>query len=87
MWLRLFVLATRKMGFRYLLPYEDDMVIHVAISEAALLSSMRDYIEEHEAEQAEKKREAFAEAEEETWTKEDWDNWRADDHINDGEKV
>tara|TARA_R110002020_G_scaffold349718_1_gene563229 strand:- start:48 stop:353 length:306 start_codon:yes stop_codon:yes gene_type:complete len=98
MWLRLFVLATRKMGFRYILPYEDDMVVHVAISEAALLASMRDYIEEHEAEQAEKKREAFAEAEEEAeeeeeeeeeeeWTKEDWDNWRADDHINDGEHL
>ena len=63
MWLRLFVFAAGKMGFRFLFPYEKDMVIHVAISETALLSSMRDYIDEHEAEAEQRRKKAFAEAE------------------------
>jgi len=104
MWLRLFVLAAGKMGFRFLFPYEKDMVIHVAISETALLSSMREFIDAHEAEAEQRRKKAFAEVEtvilsaeefedeeeeeeEEKWTKEDWKDWRADDHINDGEKV
>ena len=103
MWLRLFVLAALRMGFRLTSPYEKDMVIHVAASESALLSSMRDYIAEHEAEAERRRKKAFAEVEtrvilsteefedeeeaEEKWTKEDWEDWRADDHINDGEKV
>jgi|MDSW01.1.fsa_nt_gb hypothetical protein len=62
MWLRLFVLAASKMGFRYIIPYDEDMVVHVAESETALLASCRDYVAAHEAEQAERKREAFAEA-------------------------
>jgi len=98
MWLRLFVLAAGKMGFRLISPYEKDMVVHVAISESALLSSMRDYIAEYEVDMEQRRKKAFAEAEtvilsaeeeeeEEKWTKEDWEDWRADDHINDGEKA
>jgi len=102
MWLRLFVFAAGRMGFRLIIPYDKELVVHVSISETALLSSMRDYIDEHEAEMEQRRKKAFAEAEtvilsveeeekeeekEEKWTKEDWEDWRADDHINDGEKV
>ena len=59
MWLRLFILAASRMGFRFIFPYEKEMVVHVAVSESALLSSMRDYIEEHEAEAKQRKDKAL----------------------------
>ena len=59
MWLRLFVFAASKMGFRLIVPYDEDLVVHVAISEAALLASMRNYIEEYEAEAKRRKKKAL----------------------------
>ena len=49
MWLRLFILAAGRMGFRFIFPYEKELV----------LSSMRDYIEEHEAEAKQRKDKAL----------------------------
>ena len=59
MWLRLFVFAAGKMGFRLISPYDKDMVIHLATSQEALLASMRDYIEDYEAETKRLKKEAL----------------------------
>jgi hypothetical protein len=47
------------MGFRLIFPYDKDMVVHLATSQEALLASMRDYIEDHEAETKRLKKEAL----------------------------
>ena len=59
MWLRIFIFAAGKMGFRLIFPYDKDMVIHLATSREALLASMRDYIEDYEAETKRLKKEAL----------------------------
>jgi hypothetical protein len=59
MWLRIFIFAAGKMGFRLIFPYDKDMVVHLATSQEALLASMRDYIEDHEAETKRLKKEAL----------------------------
>ena len=56
----MFVFAAIRLGYSLIIPKDDDTVIHIATSEAALLTSMRLYIEEYEAEASSRKEEALA---------------------------
>ena len=59
LWVRMFVFAAIRLGYSLIIPKDDDTVIHIATSEAALLTSMRLYIEEYEAEASSRKKEAL----------------------------
>ena len=59
LWVRMFVFATVRLGYRLIVPKDDETVIYIATSETALITSMREFIEEYEAEAQHRKKEAL----------------------------
>ena len=51
--------ATVRLGYRLIVPKDDATVIYIATSETALITSMREFIEEYEAEAQHRKKEAL----------------------------